>query len=629
MAITPELQDVVNQISKLFNTKEIPSDRRRNNERTKEMQELTRSVKDNNKEDIKNNNFLKSTYKKQIKELEEQKKLLNKAGKLDARTEKNIDKESIKIQKKQFQMELKTSSPSKRKEMIKEQAAKDKKQLTATQRVGLAIGEFADDVKEMKGTDNAFLKGAAMIALLFLLPKILNSQLLKDTVKFVEDKVIPNLKKLKDFFVDTFGENSLLIAGLVGITMILKPGLIIKPIMLAVKGLRLAFIAVKFFINNQLTRGLLNIVKGGKIQKAFMAAVKGLRLAFMAIRGFMLTTMIPAITAMLSGLVTTMAPILVAAAPFLLIGAAIAVAIGALVMAFKEFTTLLEDTGSIGEAFKGGISKFIATLISLPAILFTQLIKFVLKLFGFDEIAKEIPSPGELIDIVTQGIMDAINFVADIFSSIVQFVKDKAGKVLKFLGFGKDEADMTPEELNEKKTKDMLKEQKDETKRRKRLASKLSFETRQNQRDVKAAQKAFDKGEITAEELESVKSIEKSGIKAQAENRFFLEKSKETQDALKADLKSDNYRIARGEGEFGQGDMSGATKSAALKAQESRIDQINDQMLEKYGYKTDQQGAPVIINNDASVRSSSSNTQNVNETITPRDGMLVAATADF
>ena len=103
---------------------------------------------------------------------------------------------------------------------------------------------------------------------------------------------------------------------------------------------------------------------------------------------------------------------------------------------------------------------------------------------------------------------------------------------------------------------------------------------------------------------------------------------RQTEDALKADLKSDNYRIARGEGEFGQGDMSGATKSAALKAQESRIDQINDQMLEKYGYKTDQQGAPVIINNDASVRSSSSNTQNVNETITPRDGLYANAVSD-
>ena len=49
----------------------------------------------------------------------------------------------------------------------------------------------------------------------------------------------------------------------------------------------------------------------------------------------------------------------------------------------------------------------------------------------------------------------------------------------------------------------------------------------------------------TAEELESVKAMEKSGIKAMAENRFFLEKSKETEDAFKADLKSENFRIFR------------------------------------------------------------------------------------
>ena len=39
--------------------------------------------------------------------------------------------------------------------------------------------------------------------------------------------------------------------------------------------------------------------------------------------------------------------------------------------------------------------------------------------------------------------------------------------------------------------------------------------------------------------------------------------------------------------------------------------------------------APVVINNDASVRSNSSNTQVNNETITPRDGMLVSAISDF
>ena len=38
--------------------------------------------------------------------------------------------------------------------------------------------------------------------------------------------------------------------------------------------------------------------------------------------------------------------------------------------------------------------------------------------------------------------------------------------------------------------------------------------------------------------------------------------------------------------------------------------------------------APVIINNDSSIRSNSSNTQNVNETITFRDGLYTNAVSD-
>ena len=622
------VQDVVAGIAAKFRTDEIPKNRSKNNQQTIFLQELTKDVKKANAEDIKDNNYRKRQFDRQTKELEEQKKLLNEAGKLDKSTEKAINDDLVKIDKKRFQMELKTSSPSKRKEMIKEQAAKDKRQLTATQRIGVAFDEFGDDIKNFKGADSSFLKGAALFGLFFLIPKVLNSKFFMDTIKFIEEKVIPFLGKIKDFFVNTFGEESLLAVGLASIILILKPGLIIKPLMFAVKGLRLAFIAVRFLISNKLTRGLLSLTKGALL-KGFMLALKALKLAFLAIKGFMMTTLVPAIMATLSGLMSAIAPLLVAAAPIIAIGLAIAALIGALVLAFDEFKATLEDTGSITEAFKSGISKFIATLISLPAILFTQLIKFALKLFGFDEAAEGIPSPMEFIDIVTQGIMDAINFVADIFRSIIKFVKDKAKSLLGFLGFGKKEEDMTEEELNEQKTEQLLDEQKDETRRRTRLASKLSREQRQLQRDTKAAQKAYDKGEITAEELESVKAMEKSGIKAMAENRFFLEKSKETEDALKADLKSENYRIARGEGEFGQGDMSGATKTAALKAQEARIDKINDQMLEKYGYQTNQQGAPVIINNDASVRSNSSSYGVVNESITPRDGLLVSATADF
>lgn len=546
----------------------------------------------------------------------------------DTRSAEQIEKDRIKMEKVRAARDAKGKSAEE--EDKKSDDAKDEKNLTFLQKISGGIGDLFKFTKE-KARDvvgNKFFKGAAMIALFMLLPKILNHPIMKKTIKFIEDTVIPNLKKIKDFLLKTFGEDSLLIAGLLGITMILKPGLIVKPLMLAVKGLKLAFRLIRFFINNQLTRGLLNIVKG-RVPKLFKAAIKGLRIAFMAIRGFMMTTLIPAITGTLAAMATAIAPLLIPAA---LIIAAAVVLLGifkSINNAFNQFNETLSDTGSVGEAIKAAISRFFGSLLSFIPGLFIKLIGFVAKMFGFDNFAESLPSMSELSDIMTQGIMDAINFVADIFSKAFDAIKNFGKGILQRLGLMKKEEDMTPEELNEQKTKDLLKEQKDETKRRKKLATKLGIEQKQLTKDRRRAEKQYEKGEITAEDLEGVRAMEKSGIKALAENRFFLESSRETEDALKADLKSDNYRIARGEGEFGQGDMSGATKSAALKAKEARIDEINDKMLEKYGYKTNQQGQPVIINNDASVRSSSSNTQNVNETITPRDGLLVSATADF
>ena len=41
-------------------------------------------------------------------------------------------------------------------------------------------------------------------------------------------------------------------------------------------------------------------------------------------------------------------------------------------------------------------------------------------------------------------------------------------------------------------------------------------------------------------------------------------------------------------------------------------------MLEKYGYETNQAGQPVLINNDQSVRSASTQTVVQQETITPQ-----------
>ena len=95
-------------------------------------------------------------------------------------------------------------SPSAKKETLKDQAKKDARQLTVLQKINQGIMGFgsslADKGKAAVGGIFGFLKKAAVIALLFLLPKILNSQFAKDTVKFLEEKIPIVFSNLKSFF---------------------------------------------------------------------------------------------------------------------------------------------------------------------------------------------------------------------------------------------------------------------------------------------------------------------------------------------------------------------------------------------------------------------------------------------
>ena len=96
----------------------------------------------------------------------------------------------------------------------------------------------------------------------------------------------------------------------------------------------------------------------------------------------------------------SIAPLLAPAALIALAAAGILAIFYSLNDAFNQFSKTLEETGSVGEAIKAAISRFIATLLSIPAGLFLKLIGFVAKLFGFDEVAKNLPTIGELSDIM-------------------------------------------------------------------------------------------------------------------------------------------------------------------------------------------------------------------------------------
>lgn len=133
---------------------------------------------------------------------------------LDPEKNKEFQKESLNLQRAQLRERLKNAeSRSERKEILKEQAAKDKRALSFSQKQMVLLGKlgdkFSDLIPSQEGVATGifgFLKKAALIGLLLFLPKILNSKMAKDLVQKIEDN-LPTIKNgliaLGNFFVDT------------------------------------------------------------------------------------------------------------------------------------------------------------------------------------------------------------------------------------------------------------------------------------------------------------------------------------------------------------------------------------------------------------------------------------------
>ena len=165
-------------------------------------------------------------------------------------------KENNRIQKEEFNLALKEASPTRRKEILKEQEGKDKKQLSVLQSVELGIYKIGDNFTEaLSGAGKgigAFLKGSGLIALLFLLPTILNSEFVFKTIQFVEDKVIPFFKGIYDFFVNTFGEKGKIFIIFTAIAALLAPKLVLGGLF------KILVTAVKFLFSS-ISRGLMQL----------------------------------------------------------------------------------------------------------------------------------------------------------------------------------------------------------------------------------------------------------------------------------------------------------------------------------------------------------------------------------
>jgi hypothetical protein len=205
-----------------------------------------------------------------------------------------------------------------------------------------------------------------------------------------------------------------------------------------------AFIAVQVFALKTMLPAIQGMVGGVVAQ--FASIANKIKLAFIAVQTFMLGTMLPAITAF-------MVPLL----PVIAIAAAVALVLYGLYEAFQDFRKTLDETGSIGEAIKVAIGKFVGVLLGAIPALFLKLVAFVADLFGFKEFAKKV---GDIdpIQFIADSVTSLIDTVVDFFKMLFDFdvtkllggILKKAGaigsRVASFFGFGG--SDESPEEIS-------------------------------------------------------------------------------------------------------------------------------------------------------------------------------------
>jgi hypothetical protein len=374
-------------------------------------------------------------------------------------------------------------SPAEQKEANEDSANADKKQSMFMQKISGGIGWLVESGKKVGKAAKlgavAFLSTLAIGGLLIALGKFLQSDTFKDLTKFISEVILPKLMEFWEFVKTNWEEIAVLIAGIITVLAIAK----FIEIATRVKN---AFLAIKTFMLVTMLENVKGMIGGAltKGKQTFTMVATLVKNAFLAVQAFMLQTMLPAVKGMIGGVLVrfasiankiklafiavqafmlgTMLPAIVAfmipLLPFIAIAAAIAFVLYALYEAFLDFRKTLEETGSIGEAIKVAIGKFVGVLLGAIPALFLKLVAFVADLFGFKEFAEKI---GDIdpIQFIADSVKSLIDTVVDFFKMLFDF--DFAGfaksllpgGIKKILGISGSE--QTPEQMTQERVREL------------------------------------------------------------------------------------------------------------------------------------------------------------------------------
>ena len=504
---------------------------------------------------------------------------------------KKFLKDERKLQRAELKERLKTAtSGSERKELLKEQAAKDRKSLSVFNKIELGVrnlGEsFGEKFKGMASAGMGFLKKGALIALLFLLPKILNSETAKNLVKLIQDKVIPFFKRMSNFFEGIFGEGTGgLVATLTAVGAILYGPTIVKLLFKAARGL----VGAVMSLLSDSTTALGTDTKGrGKKRSKLGRIGSGLGKIFK--RGGKGAV----------GLAKGVA------------GAATTVGKGVVSGAKSAGTAIAKSGATAGKTAAGIIGKGGKVLAGAAKFAGPVGLGVTAAMGVFDGVTagvEEFKKSGQLGKAVQEGLAGAASGLTFglVSQETISGGMSKVGGAISGLF---------------KKKKDPLEGMDDFDK------MQLGIDKRN--------ELAMNKSELLRFEQNPEKYLEEVN-----KGRGKGGRGRKLGEVAVRKMILDNINKTKGTlaqlGEFGVGGGAGGTEmeGALMRAdlRELSTTGMTAAQIIAQGQSDRAKGienvAPVIINNDSSVRSNSSNTQVNNETITPRDGMLVSAVSDF
>jgi hypothetical protein len=222
------------------------------------------------------------------------------------------------------------------------------------------------------------------------LGKFLQSDTFKDLTKFISEVILPKLMEFWGFIKDNWEVIAIAIGSLLASMVIFKA-----------------------------------IVVAGKLA-AMITEAGGL---FALIK-----------TGMMTGLVVPLKAAVVTLGPIIGVAILIGVVLYALWEAFKDAKKTFDETGSIGEALKVGISKFIGTIVGFVPMLILKLVSWVAGLFGFDDFASQVDAidPIQWIsDTISDMIDGIVNWFDLLFTDPIAAIKKAVGGYISlFTDFG-------------------------------------------------------------------------------------------------------------------------------------------------------------------------------------------------